>query len=367
MPSISLRNKKTYYPFGMLQPGMYAENNDRRSRFGFNGMLRDDDVKGKLFTPEDEGRGNSYSTHYRLYDPRVTRWFSIDPLVAQFPWTSPYTGMGNNPVSRIDPMGDVDVNANASIKWSFGKQSHYSINASVGISEKFGQFMPGLNVGANIYNGGLGTTQGATGQNQSQADLVSSLSFTSGKGSADAMPLNTFNSMTVSSVSNTYEHSGTFAMNWVYNSEGRNQRVGGINARLGSDASVTIYNDIAGLQKQDQWWTGGGFADANIGNGLSAKFGTEVFTGRPDFNSEPIKPSTGIYGTYPMRSNYDLQLNNGQTFINVSNNNYNVGLNFSGSKHGYFQNLIHNYLKPNPVFDLRNAINSTNFTLGKSE
>jgi len=97
-----------YYPFGMLQPGMYAENNNRRTHFGFNGMLRDDDVKDKLQTPEDEGRGNSYATHYRLYDPRVTRWFSIDPLVAQFPWTSPYTGMGNNPVSRIDPMGDAD-------------------------------------------------------------------------------------------------------------------------------------------------------------------------------------------------------------------------------------------------------------------
>jgi len=37
-------------------------------------MLRDDDVKDKLTTPEDEGRGNSYATHYRLYDPRVTRW-----------------------------------------------------------------------------------------------------------------------------------------------------------------------------------------------------------------------------------------------------------------------------------------------------
>jgi len=39
-----------------------AENNNRRTRFGFNGMLRDDDVKDKLTTTTiDEGRGNSYN------------------------------------------------------------------------------------------------------------------------------------------------------------------------------------------------------------------------------------------------------------------------------------------------------------------
>jgi RHS repeat-associated protein len=95
-----------YYPFGMLQPGMYAENNDKRYRFGFNGMLRDDDMTDKLSTGPDEGRGNSYSTQFRQYDPRVTRWFSNDPLKMKFPWTSPYTGMGNNPVSMVDPFGN---------------------------------------------------------------------------------------------------------------------------------------------------------------------------------------------------------------------------------------------------------------------
>jgi RHS repeat-associated protein len=95
-----------YYPFGMLQPGMYSENDNLRYRFGFNGMLRDDDVTDKLSTtPADEGRGNSYSTQFRQYDPRVTRWFSNDPLKMKFPWTSPYTGMGNNPVMMVDPFG----------------------------------------------------------------------------------------------------------------------------------------------------------------------------------------------------------------------------------------------------------------------
>jgi hypothetical protein len=50
----------SHYPFGMLQPGMYSEAGTTY-RFGFNGMLRDDDVKDLVMTgPLKEGVGNSY-------------------------------------------------------------------------------------------------------------------------------------------------------------------------------------------------------------------------------------------------------------------------------------------------------------------
>ncbi len=62
-------------------------------------MEKDDEVKGQ---------GNSYTTLYRQLDPRVGRWLSIDPVAASQPWSSPYVSMGNNPISRIDPLGDVD-------------------------------------------------------------------------------------------------------------------------------------------------------------------------------------------------------------------------------------------------------------------
>jgi RHS repeat-associated protein len=66
---------------------------------GFNGMLKDDDVKGN---------GNSYTTEFRQYDPRIGRWLSLDPLSQEFPWQSPYNSMSNNPILRIDPKGDAD-------------------------------------------------------------------------------------------------------------------------------------------------------------------------------------------------------------------------------------------------------------------
>lgn len=41
-------------------------------------------------------------SHHTDYAPQIGRWHGADP-VAQYP--SPYIGMGNNPVSLIDPDG----------------------------------------------------------------------------------------------------------------------------------------------------------------------------------------------------------------------------------------------------------------------
>jgi RHS repeat-associated protein len=54
---------------------------------------------------EVKGNGNSYTTEFRQYDPRVGRWLSLDPLMNQFPWMSPYLAFDNNPVYYTDPLG----------------------------------------------------------------------------------------------------------------------------------------------------------------------------------------------------------------------------------------------------------------------
>ncbi len=41
----------------------------------------------------------------RLWDGRIGRWLTTDPYGQYF---SPYLGMGNNPISRIDPNGGSD-------------------------------------------------------------------------------------------------------------------------------------------------------------------------------------------------------------------------------------------------------------------
>ena len=83
-----------YYAFGMLQPGRTFANADYR--YGFNGMEKDDEVAGV---------GNSYTTAFRQLDPRLGRWFSLDPMMAKYPHQSPYASFNNNPIYFSDPTG----------------------------------------------------------------------------------------------------------------------------------------------------------------------------------------------------------------------------------------------------------------------
>ncbi len=68
--------------------------------YGFNSMERDDEVKGQ---------GNSYTTEFRQYDPRIARWTSLDPHMAKYPDMSPFVAFNNNPVYYIDPTGEDGV------------------------------------------------------------------------------------------------------------------------------------------------------------------------------------------------------------------------------------------------------------------
>jgi RHS repeat-associated protein len=82
-----------YYPFGMMSR-VALPNSGVPYKFGFNGKLNDNEVKGGLGLQQDYGM--------RIYDPRVGRFLSVDPLVKTFPWYTPYQSTGNNPVNYID-------------------------------------------------------------------------------------------------------------------------------------------------------------------------------------------------------------------------------------------------------------------------
>jgi|SRR5690554_45537 len=66
-------------------------------RYGFNGMEKDDNVKGQ---------GNSYNFGARMYDPRVGRWLSIDPLEKKHAGITPYHYGYNIPTIMNDPNGE---------------------------------------------------------------------------------------------------------------------------------------------------------------------------------------------------------------------------------------------------------------------
>ncbi|RFM29270.1 RHS repeat-associated core domain-containing protein [Chitinophaga silvisoli] len=62
-------------------------------RYGFNGKENDNEVKG-------EGNGQDYGM--RIYDPRVAKFLSIDPLTSHYPYYSPYQFAGNKPIMFVD-------------------------------------------------------------------------------------------------------------------------------------------------------------------------------------------------------------------------------------------------------------------------
>ncbi len=94
-----VKRVRSSYFFGMLMPGRHDEISGRTYAYGFNGMERDEEVKGA---------GNSYDFGARMQDPRLGRFLSVDPLADQRPWVSPYNFVQNNPLTRIDPTGALD-------------------------------------------------------------------------------------------------------------------------------------------------------------------------------------------------------------------------------------------------------------------
>jgi RHS repeat-associated protein len=89
-----LLSSNDYYPYGMVLPGSDYQSVDYR--YGYQGKERDNDLK--------DG-GNSYDFGARIYDPRIGRWLSTDPLDEKFPNMSPYTAFANNPIMFVDPDG----------------------------------------------------------------------------------------------------------------------------------------------------------------------------------------------------------------------------------------------------------------------
>jgi RHS repeat-associated protein len=83
-----------YYPFGEQLPS--RTNGNDLYRYAFQGQELDKETGMEAF-------------QLRLWDGRIGRWLSTDPY-GQF--DSPYLGMGNNPISMIDPDGGYCYDSN---------------------------------------------------------------------------------------------------------------------------------------------------------------------------------------------------------------------------------------------------------------
>ncbi len=65
--------------------------------FGFNGKYKDNEVAGI---------GNTYNFDARMYNSRIARFFSLDPLAKSFSEISPYSFALNSPITFIDEQGE---------------------------------------------------------------------------------------------------------------------------------------------------------------------------------------------------------------------------------------------------------------------
>ncbi|QGK75267.1 hypothetical protein [Flavobacterium sp. SLB02] len=79
----------------MLVPNRHKSADDYR--YGFQGQEKDDEIRG--------GEGNSLNYTYRMHDPRIGRFFAVDPLEKSFPWNSPFAFSENRVMDGIELEG----------------------------------------------------------------------------------------------------------------------------------------------------------------------------------------------------------------------------------------------------------------------
>lgn len=94
-----------YHPFFLLQSSRNFKAGDYR--FGFNGKEQENKVKGT-------GYEQDYGS--RIYDPRLGRWLSLDPLQAKYPGFGPYNFCADNPIMFVEVDGRYFTGNTATVK-----------------------------------------------------------------------------------------------------------------------------------------------------------------------------------------------------------------------------------------------------------
>ncbi|RYG48426.1 MAG: RHS repeat-associated core domain-containing protein [Chitinophagaceae bacterium] len=103
-----LRSASDYAPFGMQLVGRKWSAGEYR--YGFNGKENDNEVKGD---------SNQQDYGMRIYDTRLGRFLSVDPITRSYPELTPYQFASNRPIDGIDLDG---------LEYMKGKISVYGLN-----------------------------------------------------------------------------------------------------------------------------------------------------------------------------------------------------------------------------------------------
>jgi RHS repeat-associated protein len=113
-----------YDPYGTAQTG--RKGGDPTYRYGFQGQEMDDEIKGE---------GNSVNYEYRMHDPRLGRFFAVDPLAPKYPHNSPYAFSENVVINAVELEG---------------LERKYSFNSAIA-AENFNSKLKAYNAGTISY------------------------------------------------------------------------------------------------------------------------------------------------------------------------------------------------------------------------
>jgi RHS repeat-associated protein len=114
---------RDYYSFGSpINERIYEVS---KYRYGFQKQEMDNEVSGF---------GNHYEFKYRVYDPRICRFWSVDPLYSKYPWNSTYAFAENRVIDGIDLEGKEVSLINFSIGGGVGAGYAASAEHSIGLA-----------------------------------------------------------------------------------------------------------------------------------------------------------------------------------------------------------------------------------------
>jgi len=131
--------KSATYPYNTINSKDFLDRNFGL-RFHFNGKEKDDEIKGA---------GNSIAYEARIYDPRLGRFLTPDPLFKMYPWQSTYAYIRNNPIFFIDVNGEGDPLAKMQIRQNSANNTQGVVRTA--IDKKTGERINRVHQGFDLY------------------------------------------------------------------------------------------------------------------------------------------------------------------------------------------------------------------------
>ena len=117
-----------YYPFGLDMEG--RRHTTETYRYGFNGKEKSEG--------REWGKSMHYDYGFRIYNPTIAKFLSVDPLTKEYPWYTPYQFAGNKPVRYIDLDGleEADMMGKSRTSALFVKPDRWQMSIS---ARKYGR------------------------------------------------------------------------------------------------------------------------------------------------------------------------------------------------------------------------------------